>query len=56
MENKLTISNEEKTKRENIRRKVLYIERENYKKKPEGDTDREMISKIKNIIEREIEK
>lgn len=43
--------------RDNIRKKVLSIEKSNYAQKPDGGkTDREMIDLIKKIIESEVKR
>lgn len=42
--------------RENIRKRVLKLERLNYALKPEGLKDREMVDRIKKIIEQEVGK
>ena len=41
---------------DNIKRRILNLERENYAKKPEGLKDREMVERIKKIIEQEVGK
>ena len=40
--------------RENIKKRVLKLERTNYAQKPDGLKDKEMIEKIKKIIESEV--
>lgn len=42
--------------RENIRKRILKIEKVNYAQKPDGLKDREMVEKIKKIIESEVGK
>ena len=55
MENNVTNTNQEV--KDNIRKKVLGIEKSNYAQKPDGGkTDREMIDLIKKIIETEVKK
>lgn len=42
--------------RDNIRKRVLKLERANYAQKPDGLKDKEMIDRIKKIIESEVGK
>lgn len=42
--------------RDNIKRRVIKLERQNYALKPEGLKDREMIERIRKIIESEVGK
>lgn len=44
------------TPRDNIRKSVLKLEKINIASKPDGFSDKEMVEKIKKIIEKEIEK
>ena len=46
----------ENVPRENIIKRVLRLERSNYALKPEGAKDREMVDRIKKIIEQEVGK
>lgn len=46
---------EQDTPRENIRKKVLKLERVNFARKPECLKDRDMVEKIKRIIEQEVD-
>lgn len=56
----MEIRNEEKQSEriasEEIRKKVLKLERDNYMKKPDGLNDRQMEENIRKIIEQEIRK
>lgn len=47
---------EETTPRDRIRKRVIHLERENYAKKPDGLKDKEMVERIKKIIEQEVGK
>lgn len=42
--------------RDNIRRRVLKLERDNLAQKPDGLKDREMVERIKKIIEHEVDR
>lgn len=42
--------------RDNIRKRVLKLERANFALKPDGLKDREMVDRIKKIIEQEVGK
>lgn len=42
--------------RENIRKRILKLERSNFAIKPDGLKDREMVERIKKIIEQEVGK
>lgn len=44
------------TPRDNIRKRVLRLERANFAQKPDGLKDREMVERIKKIIEQEVDK
>ena len=47
---------QENTPRDNIRKRVVHLERLNYAQKPDGLKDREMVDRIKKIIEQEVGK
>lgn len=47
---------EENVPRENIKKRVIRLEKSNYALKPEGAKDREMVDRIKKIIEQEVGK
>lgn len=47
---------QENTPRDNIRKRVVRLERLNYAQKPDGLKDREMVDRIKKIIEQEVGK
>lgn len=44
------------TIRENIQKRVLRLEKANYAQKPEGLKDKDMVERIKKIIESEVGK
>lgn len=48
--------NDVETMRKNIVHRLGTLERANYSKKPDGKSDREMVSEIKRIIEQEVDK
>lgn len=50
-------TNDANSIRENIKKRVLRLERENYAQKPNGGLkDNEMVERIKKIIEQEVDR
>ncbi len=56
METKNQTNTQQEDPRENIRKRVLRLERANFAQKPDGLKDREMVERIKKIIEQEVGK
>ena len=56
MENNQEISQKEKELRDAIRKQVIRLEKQNYAMQPDGLSEKEMIERIKKIIEQEVNK